>query len=1372
MRMKQRQGMMAAAAGVALLAGLAAGQTTYTWSGGGADGNWGTSGNWDTAPVSGATTLLSFGGNANGFVSVNNLAANPFNLMGLTFGAGLVTPFTVSSANPLRFDFSASRLITHSSANKVTIAAPIQFSATNRDLKFIGTGAGDIEVTGVYSFPHQSTMTVDATALANVILNQVDLSTRTSYFYNNMPVATGKELRFNGPIRFIAVSDPTIVYMQGAGRTIINGQLQHVGAAGGSFLFGPASGGTLLLNNAAGVFATPISGTFGVSGQVVGTIDLRGYIHDNVVNLTYTGNTYPAASNGILRLRGNFFLDAGFVDIEVQDSPGFSANLIMIEGNNSDAWINKPFTHSGVTRLIASDITLQNNGAVNQSSIEFDVVPTNGEDSRLILSNTAVNQNDRVSDTKSVTMVGGQIVLIGNASAATQEGMGPVTVSRQAAFLVDAAAGGVSSLTGVSLTRSNYGTLYVGGDNLGAVAGANVGQVKFTAAPATSGGALGTTSAPVVPWVTGYSTYNSGVSANWYADMLTYDSATGFRRLAVGEYVQNNPAAGGGANNRITTSQNLAGADVAMKSLTIIPAANGNYTLGGTGAERLTVTDGVIVSGRSNQGPANFITVPFLTFGPNPVTGYEGVIHSYSGQGFTIDSAIVNNGVNAVSLTKAGPQGLILRGANVIGGALRINDGTVTVDGNSSTTVRDIVIDGTVAGSLTINAGSSVTTTGGGTVLYVRRPRDQTALSGAVTLHLSGDVVIDHSHPGGASQTTFGGNLNLGAANRTFTVGNGISNPDLIVSGAIGGSGGLTKAGAGQMRLSGANTYGGPTRVAAGQLQIQGASGALANSPSLSFAAGGSLTLDNSGSGNNNNDRIGDSAPISLAGGSTILKMIGNASAATTEAVGALSFTGQNMISIDAAAGGVSRITAPSLTRVGKGILVFSGDSPGAAEAANVSQIRLTTPPPLVGSGTGIYTPIYPFGIGSGRVDDWGSRWTGPDGGGFLTYDVVTDSLRILSRTTEYTNSWTGADNANVYIGGGSVNLTANRTIQSFMLNDLMGAANINGNAGVQLTISSGLSYGHFYSMLTYNVPYLTFGNPTTGYEGILYNFATDTTSGQGTTVNSIIRDNGVNPVALTIAGLGPTYLGGANTYSGPTTVAGGRLILTTGDNRLPVGTAVDVHTGARLDLNGRSQAVAGLAGSGLVTNGAAGVATLTVNAATDQVFEGSLAGALNLVKNGAATLALTNAAVNCGGSLTVNEGTVYLGAATFSNITVKSGATLRCLSGSRINAANATFESGDTLYVALAGTNATDCTQFVVSGELTFASGAWLGVTTDPGVTPARKMAWQLAQAQTTGTLPRVLGGEYQVSAEGANPVRLVLTYGSLPGGTILLLR
>ena len=151
---------------------------------------------------------------------------------------------------------------------------------------------------------------------------------------------------------------------------------------------------------------------------------------------------------------------------------------------------------------LSSDITLQGaNGSVNQSSIEFDVVNRNGENSVLYLNNSAANNNDRINDTGTVSMTGGELRLIGNASVSTQEAMGAVTFRRQAGLQVDAAAGGVARLTGASLTRANGGNLYLAADSLGSASGANVGQIMFTAAPGTTAGAFGWRFAPTISGV-------------------------------------------------------------------------------------------------------------------------------------------------------------------------------------------------------------------------------------------------------------------------------------------------------------------------------------------------------------------------------------------------------------------------------------------------------------------------------------------------------------------------------------------------------------------------------------------------------------------------------------------------------------------------------------------------------------------------------------------------------------------------------------------------------------------------------------------------------------------------------------------------------
>jgi autotransporter-associated beta strand protein len=95
------------------------------------------------------------------------------------------------------------------------------------------------------------------------------------------------------------------------------------------------------------------------------------------------------------------------------------------------------------------------------------------------------------------------------------------------------------------------------------------------------------------------------------------------------------------------------------------------------------------------------------------------------------------------------------------------------------------------------------------------------SLSGT-SLTLGGGVSAGED--GSGNPATITGNLSLDGASRTFTIAAGVGPTQLLISSVISGSSGvgLTKAGAGTLRLQADNTYTGPTTIQAGLLVVDG----------------------------------------------------------------------------------------------------------------------------------------------------------------------------------------------------------------------------------------------------------------------------------------------------------------------------------------------------------------------------------------------------------------------------------------------------------------------------------------------------------------------------------------------------------------------
>lgn len=185
---------------------------------------------------------------------------------------------------------------------------------------------------------------------------------------------------------------------------------------------------------------------------------------------------------------------------------------------------------------------------------------------------------------------------------------------------------------------------------------------------------------------------------------------------------------------------------------------------------------------------------------------------------------------------------------NITGGSLNINyapsaDSTpisaqfsaaVSLSGNAALSVHTLQVDSTRTftiddGKLTANRINLMPHASTPAKILLAGDVEFTPLAGAAAVIANG------------SGTGLAGRIDLGGANRTFNVANGAASADLTISTPI-INGGLTKAGAGALALTGANSYAGDTNVEAGSLSISSAF--LANGADVRLATGATLNLN------------------------------------------------------------------------------------------------------------------------------------------------------------------------------------------------------------------------------------------------------------------------------------------------------------------------------------------------------------------------------------------------------------------------------------------------------------------------------------------------------------------------------------------------
>jgi fibronectin-binding autotransporter adhesin len=237
----------------------------------------------------------------------------------------------------------------------------------------------------------------------------------------------------------------------------------------------------------------------------------------------------------------------------------------------------------------------------------------------------------------------------------------------------------------------------------------------------------------------------------------------------------------------------------------------GDFTVQGDHGYGLTVTSLSSFGGSLvNNAPGE------LRIGSLVSTNTNAQTLDLGGSGDMLILGATTQGTGSSSLRKVGAGTLTLGTSHGWTGALQCYEGLLNLNGLNVT-----------ASSIGMGLGSAQSTS--------------TINTGAGSITLTGNVTYDESGTGVTeqAQSTINGPLNLGAATRSFTLDDSTQAAiDMEVNGVISGNAGvgLTKAGVGLLRLSGAgNTYDGLTTVSAGTLELNKSSGFAIGSGGLSI---------------------------------------------------------------------------------------------------------------------------------------------------------------------------------------------------------------------------------------------------------------------------------------------------------------------------------------------------------------------------------------------------------------------------------------------------------------------------------------------------------------------------------------------------------
>lgn len=577
-----------------------------------------------------------------------------------------------------------------------------------------------------------------------------------------------------------------------------------------------------------------------------------------------------------------------------------------------------------------------------------------------------------------------------------------------------------------------------------------------------------------------------------------------------------------------------------------------------------------------------------------------------------------------------------LSGGGSLGGNVILGTGTLTLGGNSSSTtfagsiagtgglvktgtgILTLAGNNTYTGSTMINAG--ILRVSGGHVLPDTSSVTLSNTTG-VTLDLNGSSESVGNLSGGG---ILGGNVTLGGGILTT----GLANGNVTYSGVISGNGSVLKSGTGTWTLNATHTFSGTFDSHNGITLLTGTAGSITGASSVIIDTGATLTLDNSIGGNSN--RIADSTPVTLQGGT--FKLISGTSG-STETVGALnpSSGASNVLLVhNGAPADQTTLIFSSLGMVGAGATVNFGATGGTLGAAS--------------TGPRIFLLGQPLGF----IGGWAT--TGTD---FATYTA--------NGIQAYAGYYTGASGINVNDPTKIVLLASTSPVSAYTLTNpgttTDSGLNLTDNSLVDLgtdpartlnLASGGLLKSTTASTTISGAGHLSAGGTSAGALSISMD-----TSGYLTIASTITNnagkdgiygnlDDGV--VSLAMGGTGLLVLSGSNSFTGGVYLNSGTTVISSEINLGNPGNSV-TFGGGTLKITAGFTASSGktfIVSSGFTgTFDIAADQVLTLGNSTNLLISQNATG--TLIKTGPGTMILPNANPNFDAGVQIISGTMEL---------------------------------------------------------------------------------------------------------------------------------